>query len=83
MPANPARLGPSPIAKHSVCLHGRETSIALEPEFWSALRSIARQDGVRLYALVERIDDRRNHHNLNSALRVAILRHFQQIGAPR
>ena len=33
------KIGPSPIIKdHSVVIHGRKTSVSLEPEFWNLLK---------------------------------------------
>lgn len=61
------------LRKRSVQLSGHATSIALEPEFWSALEEMARIDGLSLAGLVGRIDDARAGRPLASACRVAAL----------
>jgi predicted DNA-binding ribbon-helix-helix protein len=66
-----------PIVKHSVVLVGHKTSVSLEDQFWEGLHEIARREGVTLTELVERIDIQRTGHNLSSAIRVFVLRHFR------
>lgn len=66
------RLG-SP-TKRSVTIAGHETSISLEPLFWSALEEAARQEGLPVNALIARIDSERlgaaeGIPNLTSAIR--------------
>lgn len=64
----------APPLKRSITIAGHPTSISLEPVFWSALESAARERGLPLSALVARIDAERiaaaNPPNLASALRV-------------
>ena len=59
--------------KRSVTIAGHETSISLEPMFWSALEAAARGHALPLSALVAEIDARRiaqpEPPNLASALR--------------
>jgi predicted DNA-binding ribbon-helix-helix protein len=63
------------LEKRSLSLSGHRTSIALEPEFWAALATLARGEGMTLVALVTRIDDvRAPEQKLASALRVFALR---------
>jgi predicted DNA-binding ribbon-helix-helix protein len=63
------------LEKHSISLSGHRTSIALEPEFWSALREIAERESVTLAALIARVDvGRMPEQPLASALRVYVLR---------
>jgi predicted DNA-binding ribbon-helix-helix protein len=63
------------LEKRSVSLSGHRTSIALEPEFWAALRKLAQTDGVTLAALVGQVDAGRNPAQpLASALRVFVLK---------
>jgi predicted DNA-binding ribbon-helix-helix protein len=63
------------LEKHSISLSGHRTSIALEPEFWAALREIAARETVALAALVARVDaGRMPEQPLASALRVFVLR---------
>lgn len=63
--------------KRSLTIAGHQTSIALEPEFWDALETLAARRGIRLAILIEDIDRRRATPNLSSALRVAALRDAQ------
>ena len=65
--------------KHSVTIAGHQTSISLEPVFWTELRQVAAEEGLALNALIARIDDERleamrgggtrNPANLASAVR--------------
>jgi predicted DNA-binding ribbon-helix-helix protein len=63
-----------PPRKRSITIAGHQTSISLEPVFWSALETAAREAGLPLSALVARIDAERillpDPPNLASALRV-------------
>ena len=60
--------------KRSVTIAGHETSLSLEPIFWTALRDAAAEDGLPFNALVARIDAERiasdDPPNLCSAIRV-------------
>jgi predicted DNA-binding ribbon-helix-helix protein len=64
---------PGPPRKRSVTVAGHETSIALEPIFWSALETAAAEQGLPLNALIARIDAERLEQsppaNLASAIR--------------
>jgi len=63
----------SPPVKRSVLIRGHQTSISLEPLFWSALEIAARDAGMPINALVAEIDEARlkvaSPPNLTSALR--------------
>jgi predicted DNA-binding ribbon-helix-helix protein len=62
-----------PPVKRSITIAGHETSIALEPMFWSALNRAAENAGLPLNALIARIDAERLEQsppaNLASAIR--------------
>ena len=62
-----------PLAKRSVTIAGHRTSLSLEPEFWQALKDLARRDGCSLAALIAMIDAARGARNLSSAVRVHVL----------
>jgi predicted DNA-binding ribbon-helix-helix protein len=66
-----------PPVKRSVTIAGHETSISLEPVFWTALGEAAGAAGLPLNALIAQIDVERiaapRPPNLASALRVWIL----------
>lgn len=60
--------------KKSFSLAGHRTSVALEPEFWNALATLAAQRNQTLSALVAAEDATRTPtQNLASRLRVAAL----------
>ena len=62
-----------PPTKRSVTIAGHETSIGLEPMFWTALESAATETQLPLNALIARIDAERLRSdpppNLASAIR--------------
>jgi predicted DNA-binding ribbon-helix-helix protein len=64
---------PGPPVKRSVTIAGHETSIALEPIFWTALQDAAEAEKLPLNALIARIDAERLERspppNLASAIR--------------
>jgi predicted DNA-binding ribbon-helix-helix protein len=61
------------LTKRSLSLAGHATSVALEPEFWTALEALARFRGQSLAALVASLDIGRGERPLASACRVAAL----------
>ena len=61
------------LRKRSLVLAGHATSLALEPEFWTALEALARSRGVSLAACVAAIDTARGDASLASACRVTAL----------
>ena len=73
---------PGRLKKRSFSISGHRTSIALEPEFWTALETEARGKAVALAALVARIDAGRAGRNLASALRVHVLRRALEKATP-
>ena len=66
-----------PPVKRSVTIAGHETSVSLEPMFWTALEQAARDLQLPVNALVARIDAERieapEPPNLTSALRQWLL----------
>lgn len=63
--------------KRSLSIAGHRTSIALEPEFWSALDAMAAEQSRTMAALIRDIDENRQTTNLSSAARLAVLRWYQ------
>jgi predicted DNA-binding ribbon-helix-helix protein len=61
------------LEKRSLTLAGHKTSLALEPEFWAALKEMAAERSVPLTNLIRTIDQERRSENLSSAVRVAVL----------
>ena len=63
--------------KRSLSISGHRTSIALEPEFWAALESMAAAKSRTMAGLIREIDENRQTANLSSAARLAVLRWYQ------
>ena len=61
------------LRKRSLLLAGHATSVALEPEFWTALEGLAKSRRMSLPALIARIDAERAGRPLAPACRVAAL----------
>jgi predicted DNA-binding ribbon-helix-helix protein len=61
------------LRKRSVSLARHATSLALEPEFWAVLETMAGAAGTSLAGLIGRIDAGRGGRPLASACRVAAL----------
>ena len=59
--------------KRSFSIAGLRTSIALEPEFWTGLETIAAERQLSLAGLIREIDENRTTTNLSSAVRLAVL----------
>jgi len=81
MSSAPAADSPGRMRKHSLVIAGHSTSISLESAFWDALRTHARERGLSVAALVAEVDAARGEANLSSALRVRLLRVFQDKAA--
>jgi predicted DNA-binding ribbon-helix-helix protein len=64
--------------KPAILVSGRKTSVSLEPQFWEALRDIAKERRTTLQDLVTGIDRDRRGPNLSSAIRVFVLEHYQE-----
>ena len=67
----------SSIAKRTIEVDGRKTSITLEPAFWDGLKEIAVGRGVAVSELVSSINSEPRPGNLSSAVRVFVLRHYR------
>lgn len=68
--------------KKSVLIAGRHaTSICLEDEFFEALQLIATEQKLSLNQLVTNIDKERSTSNLSSAIRLYILKYYQNKSA--
>jgi predicted DNA-binding ribbon-helix-helix protein len=68
------------VVKRSIVIRGHKTSVSLEDNFWSALKEMAVQRGTTLSDLVAAIDDKKEHGNLSSAIRLYLLKsHRDQI----
>jgi predicted DNA-binding ribbon-helix-helix protein len=61
------------LRKRSLNLNRHNTSIALEPEFWSALERMAAERATSLVRMLDQIDADRGSRPMASACRVAVL----------
>ena len=75
--------GKSPIAKRTVFIGPRKTSVTIELPFWEALKEIAAEENLSLNALVTRINGERQHPNLSSAIRLFVLDHYGRLAEER
>ncbi|WP_338332734.1 ribbon-helix-helix domain-containing protein [Acetobacter sp. LMG 32666] len=67
------------LRKRSLILAGHDTSVALEPAFWSVLEDMIAHQNVTLVQLVTQVDaTRAPDQSLASALRVTALQWLQQ-----
>ncbi|PLW75530.1 ribbon-helix-helix domain-containing protein [Cohaesibacter celericrescens] len=63
--------------KHSVTIAGHRTSISLEDEFWTGLKSLAASRNKSLADIIRQIDRDRGANNLSSAIRISVLDHYK------
>jgi predicted DNA-binding ribbon-helix-helix protein len=66
------------IAKRSIMVKKRKTSVTLEDDFWQALNEIAILRRVSLSRLISSVDADREFANLSSAIRLFVLRFFKE-----
>ena len=68
------------VARRSVNLGGRKTSLTLEDPFWHAVQDIAAQRNMpvgQLLAMIERT--RAANSNLSSSVRTFVIEHYRQL----
>lgn len=63
--------------KRSLTLHGHRTSVSLEDPFWASFRHIAAAQDQTVNGLAAQIDDARGDIGLASAIRLYVLKHYQ------
>ncbi len=59
--------------KRSITIVGHRTSLSMEDEFWTALKSLAAERRISVAELITDIDKNRGSRNLSSAIRVFVL----------
>lgn len=64
--------------KRSITIAGHRTSVALEPEFWTLIEKIAKEQNLSLADFIASIDQSRAETNLASTLRLTVLDWLQQ-----
>ena len=67
--------------KQSVEVRGKRTSLSLEVEFWDALHKIASGENITVQELVEQIRNGYEPASLTSAIRLFVLKHYQDRSA--
>ena len=72
-----AAADPSEMRKRSVVIAGHRTSVSLENAFWEALKLEASARDQTVNQIITNIDKQRNG-NLSSAIRLFILRCYQE-----
>jgi predicted DNA-binding ribbon-helix-helix protein len=66
----------------NIRIHGRRTSVRLEPEMWSALHEIALLEDLTIHDVCGAVDDCRNDsESFSSALRVFLLQYYRGVAA--
>jgi predicted DNA-binding ribbon-helix-helix protein len=65
------------VAKRTIVVGARKTSVSIEPAFWTDLKEIAASGNLTLSELVTHIDRDRQHPNLSSAIRLFVLDHYR------
>ena len=66
------------IAKRSVVIAGRRTSVSVEDAFWESLKKIAAHRRLTLSALITMINSERHYSNLSSGIRLCVLNFYRE-----
>jgi predicted DNA-binding ribbon-helix-helix protein len=74
------QLGASRVAKRSVNVSGRKSSVALEDAFWDEMQKIAEAKSTTRADLISAIAQTRSNANLSSANRLFVLAYYQGLG---
>ena len=64
-------------------INRHKTSVSLEEPFWSGLKEIAHSERATVSELVAKIDNKREHGNLSSAIRLFVLEQVRTSGMLR
>ena len=67
----------SSVAKRSIVVAGRKTSVSLEEAFWNGLKEISKLRDMTLSELIDEINGNRPQGNLSSAIRLFVLDYFK------
>ena len=71
----------SSVAKRSIVVAGRKTSVSLEEAFWNGLKEISGLRDMTLSELIDEINGNRPQGNLSSAIRLFVLDYFKSRAA--
>src|SRR5262245_21892398 len=64
--------------RHNVRFSGKNRTITLEDAFWSAFKEISAAKNTSRPVLVQEIDQKRQHANLSSAMRLFVLDYYRK-----
>lgn len=68
----------STLISRNVTIHGRRTSMRLEPEMWAGLKEIASRERCNIHRICTIVHDRKNaRSSLTAAIRVFIMAYFR------
>jgi predicted DNA-binding ribbon-helix-helix protein len=70
----------SKIARRTIIIGGRKTSLSLEDAFWNEFKMIAAERSTTLSELVSSINSSRKQPNLTSAIRLFVLNYYMHAG---
>ncbi len=74
---NTGRGRSSTLVNRNVTIHGRRTSLRLEPAMWDALHEIAQRESTSVHELCTRVELDRQESTLTAAIRVYILGYYR------
>jgi predicted DNA-binding ribbon-helix-helix protein len=83
MPVKAVHRGERSIARRTLRISRRSTSITLEDAFWNALQEIAEAKGTSRAELIRKINQTRSHPNLSSAVRLFVLAYYRGLARLR
>jgi predicted DNA-binding ribbon-helix-helix protein len=66
----------STINKHSISMNGFKTSFSIEDVLWRLLKLIAEREELPIGSIIMSIDNRRNHKNLSSSVRIYLVKYI-------
>lgn len=70
----------SGLISRNIFIHGRRTSVRLEPEMWDAVKSIARRESMTLHSLFSLVHNRkRPETSMTAAIRVFVLTYYRAL----
>lgn len=75
--AGKLRKGGSTLVNRNVFIHGKRTSLRLEPAMWDALAEISKREGKSLHEVCSSVASRRRSSSLTAAIRVFIMTYFR------
>ena len=68
----------STLVNRNVTIHGRRTSLRLEPAMWDALHEIAQRESTSVHDLCTKVELERQESTLTAAIRVFILGYYRE-----